>query len=321
VPSYQGVHRRGGPDIIRPDREPIKAELVDEPTRSTPAVRPRSGAPARKRAKGTVYESRGRTRARRARETAEALTPAAEEYARRAAIRGSSGGRPSVTGRAGAGAAAGAAAGAPLAAATGGLSIPIGAAIGGTAGAVGGRKAQRAYDKALRNPETGAARRVLLVEFTACMLIAALSPLTRKEDSPGRVIKQMTGLMLLFFILALVSAGGRGAARTASAFGGVVLVVLLVSSRDLFVKVAEIMNKPSKAARTSSGDRDSNADEIPAGWAMGARIMDVLALVFIVLIVYVLVRPRSKAADLVQAIGDMLISIVRAATNLAREGV
>lgn len=49
--------------------------------------------------------------------------------------------------------------------------------------------------------------------------------------------------------------------------------------------------------------------------------MDVLAVVFVVLIVYILVRPRSKAADLVQAVGDMLISLVRAATGIAREGV
>jgi hypothetical protein len=55
---------------------------------------------------------------------------------------------------------------------------------------------------------------------------------------------------------------------------------------------------------------------------MGARIFDILALLFVVLIIYILVRPRSKAADLVQAVGDFLISIVRAATNLATgEGV
>lgn len=54
---------------------------------------------------------------------------------------------------------------------------------------------------------------------------------------------------------------------------------------------------------------------------MGARFADVFALIFIVLIVYILVRPRSKAADLVQAFTDAIIAVLRAATSMAREGV
>lgn len=44
---------------------------------------------------------------------------------------------------------------------------------------------------------------------------------------------------------------------------------------------------------------------------------DWAGLLFIVAIVYVLVRPSSKAAQTVDAIGNMLVAIVRQATDLA----
>lgn len=47
---------------------------------------------------------------------------------------------------------------------------------------------------------------------------------------------------------------------------------------------------------------------------------DWLGLLFIVAIIYVLVRPRSKAAELVDAFGRMLVAMVRSATDLAGEG-
>lgn len=48
-------------------------------------------------------------------------------------------------------------------------------------------------------------------------------------------------------------------------------------------------------------------------WAIG----DWFALVFIVAVVYVLVRPQSKAAELVGAITDMVTAMVKSATDLA----
>lgn len=44
---------------------------------------------------------------------------------------------------------------------------------------------------------------------------------------------------------------------------------------------------------------------------------DWLGLLFIVAVIYVLVRPRSKAADMVDALGQMLVAMVRSATDLA----
>lgn len=45
-------------------------------------------------------------------------------------------------------------------------------------------------------------------------------------------------------------------------------------------------------------------------------ITDWIGLLFIVAIVYVLVRPSSKAANFVSAVGNMVIAMVRRATDL-----
>lgn len=45
-------------------------------------------------------------------------------------------------------------------------------------------------------------------------------------------------------------------------------------------------------------------------------IADLVAVVFLLAIVYVLVRPRSAAVDAVKAIGDALASLVRTAVDL-----
>ncbi len=46
-------------------------------------------------------------------------------------------------------------------------------------------------------------------------------------------------------------------------------------------------------------------------------LADWIALVFLVALVYVLVRPRSRASELVEAFGNMVVSMVRRATDLA----
>lgn len=50
---------------------------------------------------------------------------------------------------------------------------------------------------------------------------------------------------------------------------------------------------------------------------MMGRAVDWLMLLFVVAIVYMLVRPQSKAAELVDSLGNMLVSIVRRATDVA----
>lgn len=50
---------------------------------------------------------------------------------------------------------------------------------------------------------------------------------------------------------------------------------------------------------------------------IGGYVGDWIGLLAIVAIIYLLVRPSSKAAETVDAVGNMLVSIVRQATDLA----
>jgi hypothetical protein len=51
---------------------------------------------------------------------------------------------------------------------------------------------------------------------------------------------------------------------------------------------------------------------------MGYRIGDWLGLLFVVTIIYILVRPSSKAAEMVDAAGRLLVALVRSATDIAQ---
>ena len=53
---------------------------------------------------------------------------------------------------------------------------------------------------------------------------------------------------------------------------------------------------------------------------MPARVLDWLGIAFVVAIVYVLVRPRSRAGELVEAFADFIAAMVRSATSLASAG-
>lgn len=47
------------------------------------------------------------------------------------------------------------------------------------------------------------------------------------------------------------------------------------------------------------------------------RWADWFGLVFVVAIIYVIVRPRSKVGGAIEALGSLMISMVRRATDLA----
>lgn len=49
-----------------------------------------------------------------------------------------------------------------------------------------------------------------------------------------------------------------------------------------------------------------------------ADLADWIGLLFIVAVVYILVRPSSKAAEMVDAAGRLLVALVRNATGLAQ---
>jgi hypothetical protein len=180
----------------------------------------------------------------------------AREYARRQALRATTA-KPSVVGRGAAGAAAGAGTGAALGSVVPGVGTAVGAgvgtALGGAGGAISGAKAKKNYKQAMRG--SGGGRRIIVIEFIVCMVVAALSPLTDKhrDEPPGAFMKRMTAIMGLFFILALVSAGGRGAAKAAAGLGGLVTVALFVSNRSLFGKLAAMFNSTDDQPASGTG--------------------------------------------------------------------
>jgi hypothetical protein len=197
---------------------------------------------------------------RRRGERARVLREEASAAANRSALRAASGGKPSITGRAVGGAAAGVATGAVVGGPPG---AAVGGVVGGIGGAVGGAKAKKAYRLATRT--NGPQRRVLVVEFAICIVIAALSPLTdrRKEEGPGTYMKRLTAIMGVFLVLALVSGMGRTASRAAAGIGGLMTVALMVSERDLFSKIAGIF-------RTGGGTPDAGTGPSVGELAGGA---------------------------------------------------
>lgn len=50
---------------------------------------------------------------------------------------------------------------------------------------------------------------------------------------------------------------------------------------------------------------------------IGSRLADWFGLAFVIGILYILVRPRSQAAQFVDAVADLLIALVRSAGQLA----
>jgi hypothetical protein len=84
------------------------------------------------------------------------------------------------------------------------------------------------------------ARRVLVAEFALCMVVLAFSPITdtAKAEGPGAFMKRASATMGVFFVLGLIATAGRGAARAAAGFGGLMTLVLLISNRSVFSVLA-----------------------------------------------------------------------------------
>lgn len=257
-------HRRPGPKHSGPEAPKKKA---------APKKAPVSAAPASPAAPVSAPRAPRAPSGPRPRPRAAGLRAAAEEgreYARRQAFKATTG-RPSVTGRAASGAAAGAASGAAIGSAVPGIGTAVGAGTGAVVGAAGGgiagARAKKQYRAAMR--ASPGARRLIVAEFAVCAVVAALSPLTagKRDEPPGAWMKRMTAIMGLFFILGLVSAGGRTAAKAAAGLGGLVTVALLISERDLFATVAARFSAPNALQRGTGPGSDETLGDNPPGEA------------------------------------------------------
>lgn len=168
-------------------------------------------------------------------------------------------GKTSVTGKTAKGAISGASTGAVLGSVVPGIGTAAGAAagaaIGGTGGAIGGVKARKAEKAAARGDGT-TSRRLLVAEFTICIVILALSPLTAPEDkpmAPGDWMKKGSAICGLFLFLGLISSIGRGGAKIATSFGGLVVLVLMVNERSVFAVLAKKFNSTAGAEPQAIG--------------------------------------------------------------------
>lgn len=256
--------RRPGPkhsstDSPRPakPRAPRKVAASSPPTSAAPSSSPPAPKP-------TGRPSRGGGRTERA-------ASAARDYADRAALKASLGGKPSVTGSTVSGAAGGAATGAALGSVVPGIGTAAGAVggavVGGTGGAISGSRKKKTYKQAMSG--TARERRWIVTEFAVCAVIVALAPLTdkKRDDPPNAFIKRMSAVMLLFFVLGIVSSAGRGPAKVAAGFGGLVTLALAVSERNLFAKLADIFATSDEKAATGTGP---TAEQAEAAGAAGA---------------------------------------------------
>lgn len=105
-------------------------------------------------------------------------------------------------------------------------------------------------------PKSGA-RKVLIAEFALCMVILAFSPMTGKAPTASAFMKRASAIMGLFFLLGLVSTGGRGASRASAGFGGLVTLVLLISDRSIFTVL-------TKKFQPGVGETDSDLGGLDA---------------------------------------------------------
>lgn len=117
------------------------------------------------------------------------------------------------------------------------------------------------------------AKRLLVAEFVLCMAVLAFSPLAKKRssDTPAGFMKRASAIMGLFFVLGLISTAGRGSARTASAFGGLITLVLLISDRSIFTVLASKL-----APGVGESDDQGAEDWDEAGEAVADAIGDVV---------------------------------------------
>lgn len=176
-----------------------------------------------------------------------------------------SSGKPSATRSAVGGAAGGAATGAAVGSLFGGVGAVPGAVVGGVIGGAGGAAKGHAAKRAMRKAKLaalGPGRQMLVAEFLVCMVILALSPLTDKHQSEGApvLLKRGAAICATFFILGLIGASGRGAAKVAASLGALITLSLVVSDRDIFSALA------NKMGATSSE---------PSGLAAGNAVQDV----------------------------------------------
>lgn len=106
-----------------------------------------------------------------------------------------------------------------------------GAAAGGSQRQPRQQQPKRARDRIPRQPiHRTNYQPIILMEFVACILLTAITPIATKKDqqglSPyaGKDIVKLSAITVLYLILAMLSVGGPKPGRFAAWFGGLILL-------------------------------------------------------------------------------------------------
>jgi hypothetical protein len=99
---------------------------------------------------------------------------------------------------------------------------------------------------------------IILVEFIAAVVLIAATPFAKKNQqgiSPygSSDIMQLGAITLLYFLLALISVGGRGPGRVAAWFGGLVLITVGLGEAASIAKTLDVLGTSKPAAAEGSG--------------------------------------------------------------------
>lgn len=97
-------------------------------------------------------------------------------------------------------------------------------------------------------------RKLLTAEFVVCIVILGLGTLLAPQGSKDglpRAMVKFSGLSAVFFVLALASAGSKGAARTATAIGALMTTAYVFTSSDAHNVVKWLEEFFSKSGKTS----------------------------------------------------------------------
>lgn len=98
---------------------------------------------------------------------------------------------------------------------------------------------------------------IILAEFIGAVLLVAATPIATKKDqtgiSPyeGSDMIKLGSITIVYFLLALLSAGGSGAGRFGAWFGGLILLVVGLGEATSIAKVLDVFGgagNPSSSA-------------------------------------------------------------------------
>jgi hypothetical protein len=143
---------------------------------------------------------------------------------------------------------------------------------------------QRAASKSQKISRTNY-QPVILMEFVACILLTAVTPIATKKDqqglSPyaGKDIVKLSAITVTFLILAMLSVGGRTAGRFAAWFGGLILLADGLYEASNIVKDLRLVggggtattvapgaaSQPGGILPTPTGTQPTPLGEVPSG--------------------------------------------------------